>query len=265
LAEREVERRAQWLQKLAFRRGVVPVACSKEVASSLDRRYGLKQVQVIANCIPVETYRIGSSAREEWRKAEGFSEHSILLTCVALFRQQKNHRLLLEAFASGPAQNPRVHLVLAGSGPTKLETRKQADALQISDRVHFLGLRDDIAKLLGASDVFVLASEYEGNPLAVMEAMACGIPVVSTGVGGVPELVRNGREGIIVPPGDRDALANALIFMIDHENERRAMGAKALERATKQFDVSIMVRAYENLYDQLCTPRPVMTSVLRAS
>ena len=262
LAEREVEPRAQWLQKFAFGRGIVPVACSQEVALSLKRRYGLDQVRVIANCIPVDGYRSQAAERESWRKRESLPNNSILFACVALFRPQKNHKLLLEAFAAGPGRDQRAHLLLAGSGSTELEVREQAKDLRLSDRIHFLGLRDDIPALLGASDVFVLSSDYEGNPLAVMEAMAAGLPVVSTKAGGVPELLSNGREGLLVERGDREALGNAMTFMVGNEGERRAMGRLALDRARNKFDARIMVKAYEDLYERLCDRSQAMTPVM---
>jgi len=123
-------------------------------------------------------------------------------------------------------------------------------------------LRDDIPALLGASDVFVLSSDYEGNPLAVMEAMATGLPVVTTRAGGVPELLCNGCEGLIVGKGDRDALANALTFMAGNENARRVMGGLALKRARSKFDARIMVRAYETLYERLCVRSESMTPLI---
>jgi glycosyltransferase involved in cell wall biosynthesis len=121
----------------------------------------------------------------------------------------------------------------------------------LTSRVHFLGLRTDIPDVLGASDVFVLSSAYEGNPLSVIEAMAAGLPVVSTSVGGVPELLENGKEGFIVQPGNAEQLSDAMMTLLKDGHLRGAMGAAAATRAKEKFDVSAMIRAYEELYNEI--------------
>src|SRR6185295_14013841 len=99
-----------------------------------------------------------------------------------------------------------------------------AQSHHLSGRVHFLGKRDDVPSVLAASDVFVLASDWEGNPLAVMEAMAAGLPVIATEVGGIPELVRSGEHGLLVPAGDCRGFAAAMQTLFDDAVTRRAMG-----------------------------------------
>src|SRR5229473_2431833 len=114
----------------------------------------------------------------------GVRENDVLFVCVARFWPQKNHALLLKAFLQGPASDPNAHLVLVGEGGLQKQLEEQAKKLGLSRQVHFLGLRTDIPEVLGAMDVFVLSSDYEGNPLSVMEAMAAGLPIVSTAAGG---------------------------------------------------------------------------------
>jgi glycosyltransferase involved in cell wall biosynthesis len=121
-------------------------------------------------------------------------------------------------------------------------------SLRLEPRVHLLGNRDDMARCLAASDIFVMASRWEGNPLAVMEAMASGLPVVGTAVGGVPDLVESGQHGILVPPGEPAALARAMEFLCRNPETRRSMGAAARDRASRQFSLQQMVRAYDALY-----------------
>ena len=108
-----------------------------------------------------------------------------------------------------------------------------------------------MADILRASDVFVLSSRVEGNPLSVMEAMAAGLPVVSTAVGGVPELVRDGETGLLVPSEDAGALARAVQALMDDPARRRAMGAAARQDAVSRFDIRHTVRGYEQLYEAL--------------
>jgi glycosyltransferase involved in cell wall biosynthesis len=132
----------------------------------------------------------------------------------------------------------------------KSELERQIGAWGLRERVHLLGLRSDVPELLNAADVFVLSSDYEGNPLAVMEAMAAGKPVVSTAVGGVPELVEDGC-GLLVPPLDAQALSKAMSHMLENPSARKSMGEKSARRAVERFDLKVMTEAYEDLYKKL--------------
>ena len=250
IAECEIEPRARWLQRLAYRCGVIPVAVAREVAASLERVYGIGNCRVVWNCIPTELYGSPQTPRGTWRSRQGFHDDDILFLCVARFAAQKNHALLISAFAKGPAADPKTHLVLAGQGVLRARLQVQVNELGLTSRVHFLGLRRDIPDVLGAADIFTLSSDYEGNPLSVIEAMAAGLPVVSTAVGGVPELLQNGKEGFIVQPGRADELSQAMMALLRDRELRRAMGCAAAIRARQKFDVSAMVRAYEQLYDE---------------
>jgi hypothetical protein len=116
--------------------------------------------------------------------------------------------------------------------------REQVAALGLESRVRFLGVRADVADILRASDMFVLSSRVEGNPLSVMEAMAAGLPVVSTAVGGVPELVREGETGLLVPSEDAGALARAVQVLVDDPVRRQAMGAAARQYAVWRASTS---------------------------
>jgi len=258
LAERETEPRARCIQRYALNHGIVPVAVSEEVAISLNQLYGIRQCRVIPNGISQHRYANPQTARSKWRAREGFRDEQILFVCVARFAEQKNHALLLKAFAQGPASDPNAHLVLVGEGGLQEQLESQAEDLGVSRQVHFLGLRTDIPDVLGATDVFVLSSAWEGNPLSMMEAMAACLPIVSTAVGGVPDLIANGREGFLVPPGDVKGFSGAMTFLLRDRETRRSMGTAAARRAKENFDVSKMVRAYEQLYENLIdhTHRP---------
>jgi glycosyltransferase involved in cell wall biosynthesis len=111
-----------------------------------------------------------------------------------------------------------------GRGALKPELERRIGALGLQERVHLLGLRSDIPKTLNAADVFVLSSNYEGNPLAVLEAMAAGKPMICTAVGGVPELVEDGKCGLLVSPRDARALSKAMRYMLESPEARKSMG-----------------------------------------
>lgn len=229
--------------------GVAPVAVSAEVARTA-RSANRTEALIIPNGIPVESYQSASRTRQRWRTENGFGQDDLLIVSVARLTRQKNHSLLLQAFARlMPA--PDVQLVLVGDGPLKEELQREAATLGIVDQVRFLGVREDVPDILAASDIFALSSDAEGNPLALMEAMAAGLPVVATAVGGVPELLTNGRDGFVVSPGDPDALAAALSQLVGSSEQRQAMGQDAESKALATFDIVHTVQSYVDLYEKL--------------
>jgi glycosyltransferase involved in cell wall biosynthesis len=141
--------------------------------------------------------------------------------------------------------------LLAGGGPLRA-------SLEGRERVHLLGVRDDIPNLLAAADVFALASSWEGLPLAVIEAMAAGLPVVATDVGSVSEAVVHGKTGMLAPSGNGRLLIEALLALTTDAARRREMGAAARQRA-QAFGVRTMVESYENLFTELLSRRPGRT------
>lgn len=235
LAGQEVDRIGQLIHRIGFRRGVVPVAVADEVARSFHRLYGFPPAATIANGIDLS--RFGTTDRNEWRRREDFSPDHVLIVSAARLEPQKNPALLAGAFRRLPQH---CHLLLAGEG----SLRGQLTGL---DRVHLAGSRSDLPDMLQSCDIFALASDWEGHPIALMEAMAAGLPIVATSVGGVPEIL--GDAGMLVPRGDEDALASALLRLAGDADERQRLGRAARERAG-QFDVRNTVRAYEAVYAQ---------------
>jgi len=205
----------------------------------------------VPNGIPTKEFAHPRTSRTEWRAKEGFRDDQVLFVCVARLAPQKNHALLLKAFAKGPGCNLNAHLVLVGDGILREQLKEQAECLGLKGQTHFLGVRDDIPEVLGAMDVFVLSSDWEGNPLSAMEAMAAGLPIISTAVGGVPGLFANGEEGFLHLPGDAQGLANSMTFLLNKTEARKSMGAAAARRAQERFDVSRMVQEYEQMYEDL--------------
>jgi glycosyltransferase involved in cell wall biosynthesis len=246
LAERENDAVGRIINRLAFRRMVLPVAISQEVAASFERFYGLKPRAVIPNGIPIDRYQSASDDRIRWREAEGFDRDAILFTSVARLEPQKNPFLLLRAFVA--VNHARAHLVLMGEGALMGAIKAHVHEHRLEGRVHVLGKRHDVRECLAASDVFVLSSNWEGNPLSVMEAMAAGLPVIGTAVGGVPELVRSGEHGILVPPEDCLAFTQAMQLLSTDSGKRSAMGGAARSFASTAFRVERMVEGYIGLY-----------------
>ncbi len=236
LAGREVDRLGRWIHRVAFGTGVVPVAVAEQVAASFRSTYGFDPAATIPNGIDLAPFR-RPARRAEWRRANGFDPDELLLVAVARLEPQKNPIMLADVFA-------RVglgRLLLAGEGSLRPQLANR-------ERVHLLGRRTDIADMLSACDVFILASDWEGHPIAVMEAMAAGLPVVATSVGGVPEIV--GDAGLLVPPHDPAALEQALRRLISDPALRFRLAQAGRARAA-QFDVHRMIEAYERLFERV--------------
>jgi glycosyltransferase involved in cell wall biosynthesis len=246
LARREVELFGRVIHRFAFRRGVVPVAISAEIARSFERVYGFAPAAVIPNGAEVRA-GFRPEARQRWRAANGFGEDDLLLVSLARLEPQKNPLGLIDAFARAA---PTGHLVMAGEGSLLKECRRRAERRDLAGRVHLAGLCRDVPELLSACDLFVLASDWEGSPVAVIEAMAARLPVVATAVGGVPELVDDGLTGMLVPARDPSAMAGAMTILARDPERRRRMGEAAAGRALR-FDVQTMIDAYAALFERL--------------
>jgi glycosyltransferase involved in cell wall biosynthesis len=244
LARLEVDFVGRSIQRIAFRGRVASVAVAEEVGRSMQEYYGRPPTAVIPNGIDTAAFHL-PEARRPWRRAHGFTDDDFLVVSVARLEPQKDPLGLIAAFAEGLGRDPRAHLLLAGDGSLREAARAAASA-----RVHFLGVQRDVAELLAASDVFALFSSYEGNPMSLMEAMAAGLPVVATAVGGVPEIVVPAETGLLTPAGDRRAFAASLATLAADHERRRAMAEAARSRA-RAFDVGRMVASYSALFERL--------------
>ena len=168
---------------------------------------------------------------------------------VAVLRPQKDPLTLVRAAARlDPA---RARLAIVGNGELAEAIEREIDALGVGDRIRLFPFEGDVAPYLHALDVFVLPSGWEALPIAVLEAMACGVPVVATRVGGVPEAVDEGRTGELIPPGDPQALAEALKSLLPDRARLDSYGAEARRVATERFAVDGMVDAVAQLYERL--------------
>jgi glycosyltransferase involved in cell wall biosynthesis len=197
-------------------------------------------------------HRDGATAPEgrSGRRAElGVPEGVPAILAAGSLFEYKGHRYLVEALGELAAAWVAAHVLLAGSGPEEERLAALAHVLGVGDRVSLLGWVDDVGAVMAAADVFVLPSTaIELSPYSVREAMAHGLPVVASGVGGVPELVEDGVTGLLVPPADASALASALRVHVENPNRARAMGEAGRRRLEAEFDVRRMVAAVERLY-----------------
>jgi glycosyltransferase involved in cell wall biosynthesis len=251
VANKEVGIAGRILHRFAFRYGAVaPVSIARGVAQTVTRQYGIPNLPVIPNGIPIEDYANGTS-RGAVRTELGIREDEIVFVTIGRLTKQKNQFLLLQSLAEARGRiGAPIRCLIVGTGELEFQLKSASCGLGISDCVQFLGNRRDIPHLLSAADVFVLSSDWEGNPLSLMEAMAAGKPVIATTVGGVPEMLEHSESGLLVPQGSVQALAHAMILLASNPPIRDRLGHHAAILAKQRFGVSAMVEAYETLYLQ---------------
>ncbi len=189
---------------------------------------------------------------DQVRAELGVAPDAPLVVTVANLRATKDHRTLLAAAREVHDERPDVHFLLVGDGPLRAELEALTADLGLAGVVHFLGTRDDVADLLAAADLFVLSSRHEGLPIAMLEAMAAGLPSVLTAVGGIPDVVVGGRAARLVSPGAPPTLAASIVELVGDDPLRRAMGEEA-RQLSRGFDIATAVRAYERVYEELVT------------
>lgn len=212
-------------------------------------------IQVVNNGISIAKYEAGDGS--QIRSSLGLSEDCLLIGTVGRLTAAKNHCRLVQAMDKVVAIVPNTHAVIVGKGDLESNIRAEIERLQLSKHVHLLGNRSDVADLLNAFDLFVLSSDREGHPLSALEAQAAGCPVVLTRVGGNAEAIADTRRdpshegfhqvGGILVPADAQALADAIVKLLQNENERIAMSDFARQFAKKHFSMETMVAAYDDL------------------
>jgi sugar transferase (PEP-CTERM/EpsH1 system associated) len=204
----------------------------------------------------VDTERFAAAASLAAGQASPWGPDDIVIGTVARIQDVKNHPGLVEAFARlrelAPSQRDRLRLSIVGDGPLMQAMREQVASLGLQDVVWLPGARADVAALLHGFSLFALPSLAEGTPVSMLEAMACGLPVVASKVGGIPEVVTDGVEGSLVPPRDTEALAQALAAYVRDPALRRQRGDAARARVEAAFSMRAMLAEYGKLYDRLC-------------
>lgn len=189
--------------------------------------------------------------RDEARARLGLDPADPVVGIVARLSPQKAHHVLLMAIAELAPSHPRLRLAVVGDGVEATKLRALAEKLGITDRVLFTGVRSDSRELFAGFDVSCLSSVHEGAPLAVLESMAAGVPVVATDCGAVRDLVADGQEGFIVPVGDPAALAARLAQLLADPDLRRDMGALARARAEREYSIEHTAQGFQRLFLEL--------------
>jgi sugar transferase (PEP-CTERM/EpsH1 system associated) len=238
----------RWVQRRAWSAADRVLAVSSRLAERMSAETGfpLRRIETIRN--GVDLTRFGRVSRAKARAALGLSHGELAIGTLGRLVPVKNQALLIDAARLLHERGVEATVMIAGDGPLRQELEAQAAAAGVGDRVRLLGHRSDPEVVLSALDVYVLTSTSEGLPNTVLEAMATGLPVVVTQVGGADELVQHNVTGFLVPSAAPDALARTLATLLGDEGLRRTTGAAARIRAETEFGLSGMIRRYQALY-----------------
>jgi glycosyltransferase involved in cell wall biosynthesis/GNAT superfamily N-acetyltransferase len=239
----------RWLNTLTSRWDDVSFAVTDEVRGSMTGAVA-RRVETLQHGIDVEAVAKAIADRAAVRDELGIGDDEIVVGTVANFRPQKDYPNLLQAARLLADREVPVRVVAVGQGPQEAEIRRLRDDLGLTDRVMLTGFRDDAVRVMGACDIFTLASQWEGLPVALMEAVALGLPVVATDVGGVGEEMHDGVDALLVPPRDPEALAAAIERVVTDAVLRDELAKASAVRAA-DFDVRRAVERIETAYAEL--------------
>jgi len=246
----------RWANRLTFGIDDAHLVVSEDTRRSLPERLRAT-VEVVVHGTNLSDALAARDRREAVRAKLGVHPDEVVIITVANFRAHKAYPDLLSAARQVvDAATQPCRFLAVGQGPLAAEVDNQRRRLGLENHFELLGCRDDVFDLLAASDVFVLASKVEGYPVALMEALAVGLPVVATAVGGIPDAIRSGDNGILVPPGRPDLLAVALLDLVGDAEKRRNL-ADAAQASGQAFDAEMAVRRTEEIYGTLTGSKSV--------
>ena len=230
------------------------VGVGEAVRQALIANEGIpaKRVNVVLNGVDLTRFAQANDEATAVRREIGLGDNDLVILQVARLDYLKDHPTALRAMKRVTQSLPHARLVLAGDGPQRADVERQVAELGLADKVRILGTRRDVGRLLAAADMFLLSSISEGIPLTLIEAMAAGVPVVSTDVGGVGEVVQHGINGLLAPARNDAALSDGIISLGKNAGLRRQMGQAGIRRANGSFAEGHMHESYGRLYAEMC-------------
>jgi glycosyltransferase involved in cell wall biosynthesis len=232
------------------------VVCVSERQAEKVRAAGVPdlKVRVIRNAARPDAFRRPDPVMRRHMESLFPSSGSRIVLMAGRLSPDKGVHVLIDAIPAVLAQAPDARFILCGDGVQRPELERQVGSLRLNDVVVFAGFRNDLDSWMPNADLFVLPSFTEGLPNVLLEAHACGVPVVATAVGGTPELVVDGETGLLVPPGDSAALAAGMTQLLRDDFRRRQMGRSAQNRVREQFTFEVQARGYLELFEELMDP-----------
>ena len=239
------------LNRLLIERRDHVVAVGRSVKTALVENEGIpdRKIEVILNGVDTDRFASSPDTRDEVRSELGMGPNGFLVLMVARLDPIKDHRTAIRACIRAAKEFPALKLVIVGDGPERCALESFARESGVGERIVFLGTRSDVPRLLTAADALLLTSVSEGIPLTVIEAMATGVPVVSTDVGSIADVVTPG-VGLLASAGDDSSIAEHLVHLGRSPLLRTAMGDQGRERAVAEFSETAMAGHYANLFDR---------------
>lgn len=247
----------EWVERksLAWTDGVISVSAAQQ--NRLDN-FGVRYrkgwvVLNAAEAVPDE--ELDSPEYDQVLTELGLPESARFVVCAGRLSLEKNHSLLINAVSTLSEEFPDVYIVICGDGPLRSTLEEQVRNAGLAEKCLFVGFQKDLNPLYARMEFLVLPSLTEGLPLVVLEAMSFAKPVVASAVGGVPELVVHGENGLLVPAGDLESLSAAIAEALRSADEMRSYGARARRLVTKGFSYAEHARKMESIYSEVLAPR----------
>lgn len=214
-------------------------------------RFLPEKVEIIPHGLEADKFSVQVNTKK-MRQELDISPEAFVIICVARLSEQKAHEVLIDAFARVVLHNPgSIYLLLVGEGERRSWLEEYAKRRHLSDRIRFLGYRDDVPQLLYMGNLFVLSSDFEGLPFAILEAMAMGKPIIATAVDGVMDILENHRTGLLVPPRDSNRLGNAILDLWCDQVFAKKLGDAARLEFEANYVQDVMVSSTLSFYERL--------------
>jgi len=242
VADKELSRVDKILAKRFYKKqNVIPIALSPLIQDTIVKQYNIekKNVRIILNGVNISKCK---------PKIDYAIQDTIKIIHIGRFVEAKNHKGLIEAFYLFHKNYPKSILQLIGEGELRIKIEKQVETLRLVGAVEFLGLQEEVYTYLHNADIFALTSHYEGTPMALIEAMGTGLPIVATQVGGVPDMIKSGENGVLTSSSPED-INRGLEFFIENLEKRKYFGVKAREDADA-FSSTTMAKKYIDVYQR---------------
>lgn len=226
------------------------VAVSETQRRSIIQRLGVdeRRLQTVVNGVPLNPFLGDRTVADRQRQALGIGRDELVIGTIAVLSEQKGISVLLKAIRHLVSEGATARFLIVGGGPLEQRLREESAALGLEDRVHFTGWRQDNLELMTVLDIFVMSSQWEAMPIALLEAMAAGRPIVATEVGENARILDHGRCGTLVSANDERALAEAMTRLAVSPDLRGQVAAQAQERHREAYSVGAMIAAYSQAF-----------------
>ncbi len=247
--------RGGWYTRRLYNHGVQAVVAISDGVRSALIASGVEaaRIHLVPSGVEADRFTPSEARRRAARTGLALADDAWVLAAIGALEERKGHDVLLDALAC--LRDPRLTLLVAGDGSRLEALRARVGALGLGSAVRFLGRLDDVAPVLAAADVLVMPSRQEGLGVAALEAMAAGLPVIASRVGGLPEAVVDGDTGLLVPPENAPALADAIVRLADDRPRARALGAAGAARVQARFSMAAMAEGTLAVYRRLAMER----------